>query len=158
MNIAGSEPLQRLLERERSDRDATALALRQAQAHGERLERQVRQFERHRADYAQHWQQSFHEQGGIEIVHCYRSFLQRLDQALVQLRAQQTQAQSSIKRTQLLLADAERRVAAIEKLLQRRAEQARQRIHRQEQKLTDEAAQRKAWPLNSAQALGAAVP
>lgn len=156
MTPPGNEALQLLMERERADRDAAALALRQAQAHAERVAQQVLQFEQHRAAYAQRWQSEFNHSGGIEIVLCYRNFLQRLDQALAQLRVQATQSQAAVARSQMLLVDVERRVAAIEKLLARRAEQHRMRLGRQEQKLTDEAAQRSAWH-PAAAALGTAL-
>lgn len=155
MTPPGTESLQLLLERERGDRDAAALALRQAQSHADRVATQLRQFEQHRAAYAQRWQSEFNRSGGIEIVLCYRNFLQRLDQALAQLRVQAAQSQAAVARSQALLVDAERRVAAIEKLLERRAEQHRKRLSRQEQKLTDEAAQRSAW--HPAAALGTAA-
>lgn len=158
MNVPGTESLSLLLERERADRDAAAAALRQAHLHAERMSRQVAHFERHRADYAARWQGEFQRSGGIEIVQCYRSFMQRLDQAVGQLQLQQSQAQAALTRAQALLADAERRVAAIEKLLARRAAQHRLRLHRDEQKLTDEAAQRSAWQVRPGGALAAVTP
>jgi flagellar FliJ protein len=145
MNAPNTESLQIMLEREESDRDALALTVRQAQDHLERLNAQLRQFSQYRADYVDRWQQQFHQAGGIEIVQCYRSFMQRLDQAMQQLTLQQGQAELNLKRQRHRLVEAETRVAAIKKLVGRRVETFLLAQQRRDQKQTDEAAQRSAW-------------
>jgi flagellar FliJ protein len=135
MSTPDTESLQVLLEREEAERDATALAVRQAQDHLQRLQVQMTQFS----------QQQFHQAGGIEIVHCYRSFMQRLDQAMSQLSLQQGQAELNLQRQRHRLVEAETRVAAIRKLISRRLESHERTQQRREQKQTDEAAQRAAW-------------
>jgi flagellar FliJ protein len=145
MNAPDTASLQLLLEREEAERDAAALTLRQAQDHLQRLQLQMTQFTQHRADYIARWQQQFHEAGGIEIVQCYRSFMQRLDQAMAQLTLQQRQAEHNLQRQRHRLVEAERRVAAIGKLISRRVETHQRAEQRREQKHTDEAAQRAAW-------------
>jgi len=145
MTSADTDALQILLEREETDRDAIAVATRQAQDHLERLNAQVAQFSQYRADYVTRWQQQFHQAGGIEIVQCYRSFMQRLDQAMQQLTLQQRQAEVNLKRQRHRLMEAETRVAAIKKLISRRVETFQRAEQRRDQKQTDEAAQRAAW-------------
>ena len=140
-----------LLEREEAERDAAALAVRQSQDHLQRLQSQTLQFTQHRADYIARWQQQFHQTGGIEIVHCYRSFMHRLDQAMGQLGLQQRQAELNLQRQRHRLVEAETRVAAIRKLISRRLETHERTQQRQEQKQTDEAAQRAAWLLRQSQ-------
>jgi flagellar FliJ protein len=145
MNAPDTASLHLLLEREEAERDAAALTLRQAQDHLQRLQLQMTQFTQHRADYIARWQQQFHEAGGIEIVQCYRSFMQRLDQAMAQLSLQQRQAEHNLQRQRHRLVEAEKRVAAIGKLISRRVETHQRAEQRREQKHTDEAAQRAAW-------------
>jgi flagellar FliJ protein len=145
MNAPDTASLHLLLEREEAERDAAALTLRQAQDHLQRLQLQMTQFTQHRADYIARWQQQFHQAGGIEIVQCYRSFMQRLDQAMAQLTLQQRQAEHNLQRQRHRLVEAEKRVAAIGKLISRRMETYQRAEQRREQKQTDEAAQRAAW-------------
>lgn len=145
MNTPDTHALEMLLEREEAERDASALAVRQSQDHLQRLQSQAQQFMQHRADYIARWQQQFHQAGGIEIVHCYRSFMQRLDQAMSQLSLQQRQAELNLQRQRHRLVEAETRVAAIRKLISRRLETHERSQQRREQKQTDEAAQRAAW-------------
>lgn len=145
MNTPDTHALQTLLEREEAERDAIALVVRHAQDHLQRLQSQTQQFMEHRADYIARWQQQFHQAGGIEIVHCYRSFMQRLDQAMAQLSLQHRQAEFNLQRQRHRLVEAETRVAAIRKLISRRLETHERTEQRREQKQTDEAAQRAAW-------------
>ena len=145
MTSPDTESLHVLLEREEADRDAIAAATRQAQEHLQRLNAQMTQFSQYRADYVARWQQQFHQAGGIEIVQCYRSFMQRLDQAMQQLTLQQRQAEVNLKRQCHRLMEAETRVAAIKKLISRRVETFQLAEQRRDQKQTDEAAQRAAW-------------
>ena len=145
MNTPDTTSLHLLLGREEAERDAAALTLRQAQDHLQRLQLQMTQFAQHRADYIARWQQQFHQAGGIEIVQCYRSFMQRLDQAMAQLTLQQRQAEHNLQRQRHRLVEAEKRVAAIGKLISRRVETHQRAEQRRDQKHTDEAAQRAAW-------------
>jgi len=145
MNPPNTESLQVLLDREQTDRDAIAVMVRQAQDHLERLSAQMAQFSQYRNDYVDRWQQQFHQTGGIEIVQCYRSFMQRLDQAMQQLTQQRQQAELNLRRQRHRLVEAETRVAAIKKLMERRVETFMLAQQRRDQKQTDEAAQRSAW-------------
>jgi len=154
MNTADTQTLQMLLEREEGDRDTATIALRQAERHLARVDQQMAQFESYRTDYVSRWQGEFQHAGGIEILHCYRSFMQRLDDAMAQLTAQQVHAQASVRRCQTMLLEAETRVAAIRKLIERRIEGHERLERRREQKNTDEMAQRAAW-MGSASGLAA---
>lgn len=156
MNQPDTHTLQVLLEREEADRDTLLIALRQAQRHQVRVDEQMAQFEQYRTEYVARWQQEFQHQGGIEILHCYRSFMQRLDDAVAQLSAQQTHAQASVRRAQTMLLEAETRIAALRKLIERRIENHELGERRREQKYTDEIAQRASWTHTSGEArLGA---
>ena len=92
MNPQDTQTLELLLDREQSELDAATLAMHQAERHLMRVDGQVAQFERYRADYVTRWQGEVSQQGGVEILHCYRGFMHRLDDAVTQLAAQQVQA------------------------------------------------------------------
>ena len=145
MTTPNTDALHLLLEQEESARDAIAVHVRQAQGHLQRLQTQLSQFNQHRDEYRSRWQQQFRQAGGIEIVQCYRGFMERLDQAISQLDSQRKQAETTLQRQSQRLVEAETRVAAIKKLIQRRLQIQQRAQVRQEQKLTDEAAQRSAW-------------
>ena len=140
-----TQSLQVLLERDEAERDAIAVAVRQAQDHLQRLQSQMAHFTQYKADYVTRWQGQFHQTGGIEIVQCYRSFMERLDQAVSQLKQQLRQAEVNLQRQRHRLMEAETRVAAIKKLISRRLEAHQRTQQRRDQKQTDEAAQRAAW-------------
>lgn len=137
--------LQMLLERELSERDAAALALRQAQEQSARLDHQATMFDQHRETYVARWQAEFQRSGGVEIVQCYRDFKVRLDQAIGQIGLQRQHAAAMAERCRDRLVKAQTRVAAIEALIERRRQTAEQAERRREQKQTDEMAQRSAW-------------
>lgn len=140
--------LQTLLEREQNTRDEAALALRQAQAQQAQAKGQVDQLAAYRADYVDRWSLRFSQTATIEILQCYRSFMQRLDQALAQQKGLFGRAEATTVACRAALLDAERRVAAVQKLLERRAGDQRLVLQRSEQRQTDEAAQRAGWANN----------
>jgi flagellar FliJ protein len=143
MNRQDNSTLELLLEREQSELDAAALALHQAESHLARVEAQVAQFQTYRAEYVGRWQAEFQQQqGGAEILHCYRGFSRRLDEALNQLATQQMQAQATARRRRAVLLETQTRVAAIRKLIERRREAQALLEQRREQKHTDDFAQR----------------
>lgn len=158
MSPADTRTLQMLLEREEAARDEAARALQRAEDMRTRVQAQADQFQQHRADYVARWQGEFQRQGGIEILQCYRSFMQRLDQAVTQLAGQQRQAEATAARCRERLVQAQTRVAAIRTLIERREQTQALAERRRDQKQTDEMAQRSAWmtrsPLGSQPALG----
>lgn len=134
-----------LLEREESARDEAAVMLQRAGTQFDQARLQAEQLERYRADYIERWSLRFSQTATIEILHCYRSFMQRLDQALAQQRAQLDRAAENVDTRRATLLDVEMRVAAVKKLLARRADEQRLVQQRRDQKQTDEAAQRAGW-------------
>ena len=80
-------PLQPLLalmaqtERERDEAWARAQQAAQAQ---QAADTQVEQLLSYRREYEQRWSTQFRSEGAIELVHCYRGFMDRLTQALEQ--------------------------------------------------------------------------
>ncbi len=137
--------LQTLLEREQHVRDAAARALQQAQAQQAQAKGQVDQLAAYRADYVDRWSLRLSQTATIEILQCYRSFMQRLDQALAQQKGLFGRAEATTVACRTALLDAERRVAAVQKLLERRAGEQRLVLQRSEQRQADESAQRMGW-------------
>ena len=134
-----------VLEHATADRDTALGAVRRDEDQGRRLQAQAEQLLNYRGEYQQRWSAQFSRRGTPEIVQCYRSFMDRLDEAMVQQRAQVTAANAQCERLRAVLAAAEMRVASVKKLIERRhGEQRRVQVMR-EQRQTDEHAQRIRW-------------
>ena len=130
-----------LLERATQERDRLAGELRRGEEVVRRARQQGEQLTQYRGDYMQRWCQQFGRGGAIEIVHCYQSFMQRLDEAVAQQQGQIDAADQGVAAMRKLLVQAELRVASVKKLLERRQADARRREDRRDQRQTDETAQ-----------------
>jgi len=86
----------------------------------------------------------------MEIVRCYQSFIERLDQAIVQQGQQVLATQAALEAAQRRVQEREIRVATIERLMQRHARQIAQAEARREQKTMDEMALRRHGPASAA--------
>lgn len=133
--------LNTVLEQAEAERNQAQLALRRAEEHTTRLQAQADQLTQYRAEYQQRWSGQFSRQGAIEIVQCYQSFMQRLDEAMAQQAQQAEAARLQASRLRELLLAAELRVASVRKLIERRQQEARRHEQRREQRLSDEQAQ-----------------
>lgn len=139
------QSLKVLLEREESERDAAAVALQQLQQQAQAAQAQAEQLVTYRGEYQQRWAGEFAQRGAIEIVHCYRSFADRLEQAITQQQRAADHAAGLVERARATLLDCEMRVASVRKLIERRIAEMTRAAERRDQKLTDEAAQRATW-------------
>ena len=139
--------LQLLLDQAQQQSDMAQSALRQAEEQARRSRAQHDQLLGYRAEYEARWSSQFRQGSTVDILMHYRSFMQRLDQAVaMQLRqAQQAEAHCAQARERLL--DCERRVASVRKLMERRRAELAQAGERREQKQNDEQAQRRRWAL-----------
>jgi flagellar FliJ protein len=81
----------------------------------------------------------------MELVNCYRGFMERLTQAVDQQRAAAAQAQAELDSARVALRDGELRVASVRKLIERRVAEAHAAAERREQKACDEFASRASW-------------
>jgi flagellar FliJ protein len=139
------EPLQLLMQREQQHCDQAKAALRAADQTAERAQRQHEQLVVYRGEYEARWSGQFAQGSSMDILQCYRSFMQRLDQALA-LQARQVQlAERQREQARQQLLDCERRAASVRKLIERRLAELALSGRRREQKLTDEQAQRLRW-------------
>ena len=138
---ASLDALNLLLDRATQERDRLAGELRRGEEVVLRARRQGEQLDGYRGEYTQRWSAQFGRGGAIEIVHCYQSFMQRLDEALAQQQRHIDAAERGVTAVRQVLLQAELRVASVKKLIERRqAEQARQQ-ERRDQRQTDETAQ-----------------
>lgn len=133
--------LQLLLDRATQERDRLAGELRRGEEVALRARRQGEQLAAYRGEYLQRWGGQFGRGGAIEIVHCYQSFMQRLDEALEQQQRQIEAADRAVAAVRQLLLQADLRVGSVKKLIERRRAEHQHRQDRQDQRQTDEAAQ-----------------
>ena len=137
--------LDTLLQHVEGERDQAQAALRRAEEQARRVRTQTEQLQQYRADYQARWTGEFSRQGTMEIVQCYQSFMQRLDEALLQQTQQADAADAMALRLRQALLAAETRVASVRKLMERRQAEQRLAHDRRDQRQTDETAQQILW-------------
>ena len=136
------QALIQLLDHERRVRDAALLGLRDAEGTAGAADAQAEQLAVYRSEYVERWSARFREPGSVALMQCYQGFMQRLEQAITQQRAAVQLAQTRVAKARQTLTDNERRVASVEKLIERRAQQEQHRTARREQSHSDEIALR----------------
>ena len=136
------QALMQLLDHERRARDEALQALSHAEGTVGQADAQAQQLSAYRSDYVERWSARFREPGSMALMQCYQGFMQRLDQAIVQQRNAQAQAKLRVEQARGALVDNQRRVASVEKLIERRQQQEQRHLARREQLRTDETAQR----------------
>ena len=139
------ESLQLLMQRERQLSDEAQSALRRADDAARRARDQHRQLLAYRGEYEARWSAQFHRGGTMDILRCYRSFMQRLDQAVAMQARQAELAERQHAQARQTLLECERRLASLRKLAERRSAELAQAGRRREQKHSDEQAQRMRW-------------
>lgn len=139
------QSLQLLLQHEQRQSDQALLALRRADEANEHAHAQREQLQSYRREYEARWSQRLRAGSSVPILLHYRSFMQRLDQALtMQSRQAEVAARHAAQARQRML-DCERRVASVRRLLERRGSEQAQHARQLEQKASDEQAQRRRW-------------
>lgn len=139
------QPLMALLAQTERERDqAWSEAQRAGQAQQDAAAR-AEQLIVYRREYEQRWNSQFKIEGRIELLHCYRGFMDRLSQALEQQQRIAAHAQAQLERARATLAEHELRVASVRKLIERRRQELRLSADRIEQKQTDEFGSRMHW-------------
>ena len=138
---ASLDALNLLLDRATQERDRLAGELRRGEEVVLRARRQGEQLDGYRGEYTQRWSAQFGRGGAIEIVHCYQSFMQRLDEAMSLVHDQLQRSEATVAARRAELTAAELRTASVRKLIERRRQERGRVQARVEQKLGDEAAQ-----------------
>jgi len=130
-----------LLDHERRGRDAALLGLRDAEGSVDQADLQAQQLVAYRSEYVERWSARFRSAAGsVALMQCYQGFMQRLEQAITQQHAAVQLAQARLAQARRTLADNERRVASVQKLIERRTQQEQHRAARREQSSSDEIA------------------
>ncbi len=140
-----TQALQSLLEHAERERDDSLAATRRAESTSQQLRQQLEQLQAYRADYVSRSPGHGGRAAPIELLHCHQAFMQRLDQALAQQAGLLQSADVQLMHQRQLLLARETRVAAVRKLVERRAHD-HQRVHaRREQNRSDEATAQRHW-------------
>ena len=146
------QPLLSLLGQSERERDALRVECQRAAAAQQTAEAQADQLLAYRRDYEQRWATQFRSDGRMELVNCYRGFMERLSQAVQQQQQCAAQADARLEQVRVALRDSETRAASVRKLIERRVNEARVHTERREQKASDEFAARSAWNAQAAAA------
>ena len=139
------QPLLILLGQSEIERDAAQADLQRVLAAHQAAATQADQLLAYRRDYEQRWGTQFQNTGAMELVHCYRGFMDRLTQAVDQQQRVARHAAAQVDTARAALLATELRVATVRKLIERRVLDERVASNRQEQKISDEFASRSAW-------------
>ena len=139
------QPLLILLSQSEIERDAAQAELQRLLTAQQAAVTQAEQLLSYRRDYEQRWGMQFKNTGAMELVHCYRGFMDRLTQAVEQQQRVERHAAVQVDTARAALLANELRVATVRKLIERRVLDERVASNRQEQKISDEFASRSAW-------------
>jgi len=134
------QALHQLLDHERRGRDAARLSLHDAEGSADHADAQARALDSYRSETAERWSARFRQPGSAALLLCYQGFMQRLEQAIAQQREITQLAHERLEQARRALLDNERRVASVEKLIERREQQEQHRAARREQTHSDEVA------------------
>ena len=134
--------LKALLGRAEADRDSAAAVLRQAEQVARQALAQGQGLRDYQQDFDQRWVAHFRSAGSTALLRCRQGFGQRLDQAITVQTANTRHLDQRLLQARALLLAREQRVAAVQKLLQRRQAELQQTSARRDQRTTDDAAQR----------------
>ena len=134
------QALIQLLDHERRGRDAALLGLRDAEGSASQADAQAQALDTYRSQYVERWSARFRQPGSAALLLCYQGFMDRLEQAIAQQRAIVQLAHERLEQARRSLLDNERRVASVEKLIERREQQEQHRAARREQSRSDEIA------------------
>jgi flagellar FliJ protein len=139
------QPLMALLAQTERERDEALARAQQAAEAQTTAATQSDQLLAYRREYELRWSAQFRTEGRIELVHCYRGFMDRLTQAVEQQQRVAQNAVAQLEQARASLCDCELRVASVRKLIERRRQELRLSADRIEQKQTDEFGSRMSW-------------
>ncbi len=137
-----TQALHMLLEQSERERDTALARFAQHDEAARQARAQTEQLHAYREDYRRRAPALNGKSAHIELLRCHQGFMQRLDQAIAQQRAQQESAEQQAAAQREVLLERELRVAAVKKLIERRGHEEQRRTTRSEQRHSDEAAQR----------------
>ena len=133
-----TQALVTLLEHAERQRDQALARQRRADEVLSVAVQQQTQLTAYRHDHQTRWSTAFSQSVAVPLLQCHQAFSDRLHDAVDLQRVQVDRARQTVATRQSDTLEAERRVAAIRKLMKRRADAASQHQHRQEQRHADE--------------------
>ncbi len=131
-----------VLEQAKSSRDHAFVMLESSRKIWEDAKFKLQSLHNFRSQYEERWQGQFKQAGGMEIVRCYQDFMARLSSAVDEqaMRVEHLKRDHENRKNELL--ESERKLAAVQKLIDRRQLEIMQTSIRREQRDTDEMATR----------------
>ncbi len=139
------QSLQLLMQREQQQCDQAQSALRRADDSARHAREQREQLLAYRGEYEARWAAQFNQGSTMDILMHYRSFMQRLDQAVAMQTRQAEVSELHLAQARHALLESERRLASVRKLIERRSAELAHAGRQRDQKATDEQAQRMRW-------------
>lgn len=139
------QPLITLLAHSERQRDIALADMMKAQVASTAAEAQSEQLRTYRCEYEQRWSAQFSREGQMQLVNCYQGFMERLTLAVEGQGRVARQLALQLERLRTIVAEHELQVAAVRKLLERRAAEFRRAADRVDQKHDDELAARITW-------------
>jgi flagellar FliJ protein len=136
------QPLIALLEQAQAARDEAFAQFESGRRAHDTARQQLQSLHDFRRQYQERWQNQFRQSGGMEIMRCYQDFMTRMADAESEQQRRTEAARVYMERCQAVLLERERKVAAVDKLLDRREKEQFLREQRRDQKATDELAAR----------------
>ena len=134
-----------LLEHAERQRDQALALQRRADEALSTAGQQQTQLTAYRQDHQNRWSAAFSQSVAVPLLHCHHAFSGRLHDAVDLQAGQVDRARQTLVKRQTDTLEAERRVAAISKLMKRRSDAISLHQDRQEQRQSDERSARAAW-------------
>lgn len=134
--------IRELLEHEREERDRRHAQVKTLEDRLGALQLQTDELQAYRRQVRDHWQLQFRQGASPALMHCCRQFEDRLEVALAQQRHTQRHVQGLLEQARQGRIRQDVRVASIERLLERRRQQALTAEAKAQQRSDDEWAQR----------------
>ena len=143
-------PLAVLLAQSERQRDLAIADRQKAGNDSEGAAAQLQNLRDYRCQYEQRWSAEFCREGQIQLVRCYQSFMERLNQAVEQQERAAAAAAAWLETALATVRERELQVASVRRLLDRRQGERRGAEQRLDQKQSDELAARVAWRVRRA--------
>lgn len=149
-----TQTLATMLELAEADRDQALARVVQADERARRAQQQDDTLLAYRDDYRRRAPGQGGQSASIELLRCHQGFMERLDMAITQQRAERERLAAEVADQRQQLLAQEQRVAAVRKLMERRTLDQSRVMARQDQRHADENAQRASGAQHGLEPLG----
>jgi flagellar FliJ protein len=148
--LKGKESLATVLDIATRKREASLQALARARNEQQMALMQMSQLQGYTAESMQRWSQRASRGVSVMLLHTQQSFMTKLEHAVNFQHGVLDRLNQNVQRCQQQLFEAERELASLQKVQQRRIEAWQKDQQRQEQRTTDEMAANQHWQHASA--------